>query len=36
MLVARSQVNNWPFAQVDRAFTDACGKMARTTTPTIP
>lgn len=29
MLVARSQVNNWPFAQVDRAFTDACGRMSR-------
>jgi ribonuclease P protein component len=28
MLVARSQVNNWPFSQVDRAFTDACGRMA--------
>ena len=30
MLVARSQVNNWPFAQLDRAFTDACGRMAQT------
>jgi ribonuclease P protein component len=30
MLVARSQVNNWPFAQLDRAFTDACGRMAST------
>jgi ribonuclease P protein component len=28
MLVARSQVNNWPFAQLDRAFADACGRMA--------
>jgi ribonuclease P protein component len=28
MLVARSQVNNWPFAQLDRAFADACARMA--------
>jgi ribonuclease P protein component len=28
MFVARSQVNNWPFAQLDRAFTEACGRMA--------
>jgi ribonuclease P protein component len=28
MFVARSQVNSWPFAQLDRAFTDACGRMA--------
>jgi ribonuclease P protein component len=27
MLVARSQVNNWPFAQIDRAFTEACGRI---------
>jgi ribonuclease P protein component len=27
MFVARSQVNSWPFAQLDRAFTDACGRM---------
>ncbi len=36
MLVARAQVNNWPFAQIDRAFTDACGKMAQTTPPRAP
>jgi ribonuclease P protein component len=28
MFVARAQVNNWPFAQLDRAFTDACGRLA--------
>jgi ribonuclease P protein component len=28
MFVARAQVNNWPFAQLDRAFTDACVRMA--------
>jgi ribonuclease P protein component len=33
MLVARSQVNNWPFAQIDRAFTDACGRMAPPSLP---
>jgi hypothetical protein len=33
MLVARAQVNNWPFAQIDRAFTDACGRMASGTLP---
>jgi ribonuclease P protein component len=27
MFVARAQVNNWPFAQIDRAFTDACGRI---------
>jgi ribonuclease P protein component len=33
MFVARAQVNNWPFAQLDRAFTDACGRMASPTAP---
>lgn len=33
MFVARSQVNNWPFAQLDRAFTDACGRMASPSCP---
>ncbi len=33
MFVARSQVNNWPFAQLDRAFTDACGRMAPPSRP---
>jgi hypothetical protein len=28
MLVARAQVNLWPFAQLDRCFTDACVRMA--------
>jgi ribonuclease P protein component len=28
MFVARAQVNNWPFAQLDRAFADACARMA--------
>jgi hypothetical protein len=26
-------VNNWPFAQLDRAFTDACGRMASPSAP---
>jgi ribonuclease P protein component len=33
MLVARSQVNNWPFAQIDRAFSDACGRIAPNPSP---
>ncbi len=28
LLVARSQVNQWPLTQLDRAFADACGRMA--------
>jgi ribonuclease P protein component len=36
MLVARSQVNNWPFAQLDRAFADACGRMASNPRPLAP
>jgi ribonuclease P protein component len=36
MLVARAQVNNWPFAQVERAFTDACGRMSRAPRPAAP
>jgi ribonuclease P protein component len=28
MIVARRQVNEWPFAQLDRAFADACGRMS--------
>ena len=28
LIVARSQVNNWPFAQLERIFADACSKMA--------
>ena len=27
LLVARSQVNSWPFADLDRAFSDACVRM---------
>ncbi len=27
MLVARSSVNQWPFAQLERAFTDATGRI---------
>lgn len=27
LLVARSQVNSWPFADLDRAFSDACARM---------
>jgi ribonuclease P protein component len=33
MFVARSQVNNWPFAQLDRAFTDACSRIASPSAP---
>ncbi len=33
MFVARSQVNNWPFAQLDRAFADACARMASPSAP---
>jgi len=28
LLVARSLANQWPFAQLDRAFVEACGRMA--------
>ena len=28
LLVARSQVNQWPFPQLDRAFADACSRIA--------
>jgi ribonuclease P protein component len=28
MLVARAQVNLWPYAQLDRCFADACGRIA--------
>jgi ribonuclease P protein component len=28
MFVARAQVNNWPFAQLDRAFSDGCARMS--------
>jgi ribonuclease P protein component len=28
LLVARAQVNHWPFAQLDRCFADACARMA--------
>jgi len=28
LLVARAQVNLWPFAQLDRCFADACARMA--------
>jgi ribonuclease P protein component len=33
MFVARAQVNNWPFAQIDRAFTDACGRISSPSAP---
>jgi ribonuclease P protein component len=32
MFVARAQVNNWPFAQIDRAFADACGRISAPST----
>jgi ribonuclease P protein component len=28
MLVARSQVNQWPLVQLERVFADACSRMA--------
>jgi ribonuclease P protein component len=28
LLVARSQVNKWPFIQLERVFADACSRMA--------
>ncbi|HEY5078971.1 MAG TPA: ribonuclease P protein component [Opitutaceae bacterium] len=28
LLVARSSVNHWPYAQLERTFADACGRIA--------
>jgi|HubBroStandDraft_1064217.scaffolds.fasta_scaffold536671_2 ribonuclease P protein component len=28
LLVARSSVNQWPFAQLERTFADACGRIS--------
>jgi ribonuclease P protein component len=28
LLVARSQVNQWPLVQLERTFKDACARMA--------
>jgi ribonuclease P protein component len=36
LIVARSQVNSWAFAQLDRAFADACGRMAPHPGPLTP
>jgi ribonuclease P protein component len=36
LMVARTQVNSWPFAQLDRAFAEACGKMAPRPAPQQP
>ncbi len=36
LLVARSLVNTWPLPQLDRAFADACGRMAPSPSPLCP
>ncbi len=36
LIVARSQVNGWAFAQLDRTFADACGRMAPHPGPLTP
>ena len=36
LLVARSQVNSWPFVQLDRAFAEACGRIASPPAPLCP
>ena len=36
LFVARSQVNSWPFAQLDRTFTEACARMAPASGPRNP
>ena len=36
LLVARSQVNTWSFAQLERVFVDACSKIAATPSPLSP
>ena len=33
LLLARRSVNQWPFVQLDRAFTDACGRIAAPAAP---
>ncbi len=33
LLVARSQVNQWPFVQLDRAFTEACSRISASAAP---
>jgi ribonuclease P protein component len=33
MIVARSSVNSWPFAQLERAFTDASGRISAQSGP---
>ena len=36
LLVARAQVNNWPFVQIEKLFTDACSRLSRQTLPGKP
>jgi ribonuclease P protein component len=36
LIVARPQVNSWDFAQLERAFAEACGKMAAREAPRKP
>jgi ribonuclease P protein component len=36
MLVARSSVNQWPFARLERAFAEACGRVSPRPSPRDP
>jgi len=36
MIVARSSVNTWPYAQLERTFADACGRISATPKATNP
>lgn len=36
MLVARSSVNPWPFARLERAFVEACGRISAGLPPRSP
>jgi ribonuclease P protein component len=36
LLVARSTVNQWPFAKLERAFAEACGRIASRLSPREP
>jgi ribonuclease P protein component len=36
MLVARSSVNQWPFARLESAFAESCGRISSKLTPKSP
>jgi len=36
LIVARSQVNRWPYAELDRAFAEACARLAPAPGPKDP